>query len=399
MRYLFVHQNSPGQFKYLAPRLAAEPGNQVVFLTQKDRRPVPGVQKVEYEPHRMVTKDIHRYVRSTEEAAIYAQGAARVAIALKEKGFAPDTIIGHPGWGETLLLKEVFPDARIVHFCEFYYSPRGADVGFDPEFPSTLDSKMALVFRNAPHLMALEMADACYAPTEWQKAQFPATYRDRISVIHDGIDCAYVHPDPQAVLEIEGHGRFAAAQKIVTYVARNLEPYRGFHTFARMLPHLFAQEPDVQVIVVGGDEVSYGQRLPEGQTYRARYMAEIEVPADRVHFLGKISFAEYTKVLQVSAAHVYLTYPFVLSWSCLEAMAAGCLMVASDTQPVQEVITDGENGMLTGFFDPQALAARVVEGLRHPERFAGMRRRARETVLARYDLNDCINRQLQLIRG
>lgn len=400
MKYLFLHQNAPGQFKHLAPRLAADPGNEVVFLCRPGRPPIPGVRLIEYKAHRAVSKEVHTYLRHTEEATLNAQAVARVVRELQQQGFTPDTVVAHPGWGESLLIPELAPKARLVHFCEYYYRTSGADVGFDPEFPGSLDSRLALTFRNMHHLAAAEMADALYAPTEWQRSRFPAMVRDKMQVIHDGIDCQTVRPDPGAMLLLPGIGAFSQGQPTVTYVARSLEPYRGFHQFARMLPHLFARVPEARVLIVGDDEaVSYSARPPEGSSYRQMFTEGLDFPRDRVHFLGRVPYDTYLRLLQVSAAHVYLTYPFVLSWSCLEAMAAGCLVIGSQTAPVEEAITHGQTGLLADFFDPEALAEITAQAIRHPEDYAQIRRNARESVLDRYELENCISRQLDLIRG
>ncbi len=398
MRLLFLHQNCPGQFRHVAPHLAAG-GDEVVFITQPGKPDLPGVRKVEYSPHRGPAEGVHGYLRDFERAVLNGQGALRAALALQASGFSPDVIVGHPGWGETLYLKEVFREAKLLAYCEFYYRTRGADVGFDPEFPDDIDGRCRALTRDAQHLLALDGADHGYSPTDWQRRQYPAPYLDRIEVIHDGIDTARVRPDPSATVTLPNGVRLRPGDEVVTYVARNLEPYRGFHTFMRALPDLLAARPRATVLVVGGDDVSYGRRLPPGESYRARMLAEVKLPPGRVHFLGQIAYADYLRVLQISAAHVYLTYPFVLSWSMLEAMAAGCLLVGSRTPPVEEVIEDGVNGHLADFFDAPALAARLSDILADPRAHAPLRAAARETIRARFELADCRDRLVTLIRG
>lgn len=398
MRLLFLHQNCPGQFRHVAPHLAAG-GDEVVFLTHAGKPDLPGVRKLEYAPHRGPAEGIHPYLRDFEKAVINGQGVLRAAVALERQGFVPDVIVAHPGWGESLYMKEIFPQAKLLAYCEFYYRTRGADVGFDPEFPDDIDGRCRALTRDAQHLLALEGADRGYSPTAWQRRQFPERYRDGIEVIHDGIDTARVRPDPDAEVVLPNGARLRAGDEVVTYVARNLEPYRGFHTFMRALPALLAARPRATVLVVGGDDVSYGRRLPPGESYRQRLLAEVALPPGRVHFLGTLPYADYLRVLQVSAAHVYLTYPFVLSWSMLEAMAAGCLIVGSDTAPVAEVVEDGVNGHLVDFFDPAALAARLAALLADPRAHAAQRAAARETVQARFELIPCRDRLAALIRG
>ena len=396
MRVLFVHQNCPGQFKHLAPALAAE-GHEVVFITQKDKPTPLGVRKVEYAPHRKVTPKIHPYLAGTEAAVLNGQAVARVGFALREKGFMPDAMIGNPGWGETLFLKDVWPASPLISLSEFYYNGRGSDVGFDPEFSTGPDAVLRARARSGQHLLAIEAADLAYSPTEWQKAQFPSVYRDKISVIHDGIDIDFIRPDANASFTLPDGRELTREDEVLTYVSRNLEPYRGFHSFMRALPRILEARPEAHVVIVGGDEVSYGGRPKEGGCWREVMLAEIGPLPERVHFTGRIPYADYLSLLQVSSVHLYLTYPFVLSWSMLEAMAAGAFVVGSATPPVEEVIEDGVNGWLVPFFDTDTIAGRVADALALRRDVDPIRRAARETIVSRYALADCLQKQKALI--
>lgn len=396
MKLLFVHQNCPGQFKHLAPAMAAE-GHDVVFVTQKGKPTPAGVRKIEYEPHRSVTAKIHPYLRATEAAVLNGQAVARVGFALRSKGYCPDVMIGNPGWGETLFLKDVWPEAPLISLSEFYYNGSGSDVGFDPEFSTGPDAVLRARARSAQHLLAIEAADLAYSPTEWQRAQFPAVYQDRIRVIHDGIDVDTVRPDPDARFAVPDGPVLSRNDEVLTYVSRNLEPYRGFHSFMRALPAILNARPKAHVVVVGGDEVSYGSRPKNGGTWSDVMLAEIGPLPDRVHFTGRIPYQDYLRLLQVSSVHVYLTYPFVLSWSMLEAMAAGAFVVGSATAPVEEVIEDGRNGWLAPFFDIAALSERVADALAVRADVDHLRKAARQTVVSRYALKDCLRQQMALI--
>lgn len=397
MRSLFVHQNFPAQFRHVLRRLAAREGARTVFITQPEKPSIKGIAKVEYKPHRKISKGIHNYLGSTEAAVINAQGVARAALALKEKGFVPDVMVGHPGWGETLFLKDVFPEVPLISYCEFYYRGRGSDVGFDPEFGDSFDTVCRARIRAAPHLAAIEAADRGVAPTLWQKAQFPDAYQDRIDVIHEGVDTEVVRPAPDVAITLSGGHRLTRADEVVTYVARNLEPYRGFHVLMRALPRLLEARPEARVLIVGGDEVSYGRAAPDGTSWRQHLLEETGLTSDRVHFLGKLPYAQYLAVLQVSRVHVYLTYPFVLSWSAIEAMSAGCVLVASDTPPVREVIEDGRNGRLVDFFDQEELVRRVAEVLERPADFAHMGQEARRTAVEGFSVDEGCARWLALM--
>ena len=387
MRLLFVHQNFPGQYRHLAAHYAKQPGHEVVAIGEKRNvRPFPGVRIFSYENEPEKTSSFENPVlQAIKRGRTLAAGAAQ----LRRAGFRPDVIFAHIGWGEALFLKDVFPEARVLLYCEFFYRARGADLGFDPEFPASPEKVLRVRVMNAPLLMSLDASDAGVAPTRWQQRQFPAPYASRLNVIHDGIDTDLVCPSDSA-----------ADEELVTYVARNLEPYRGFHSFMRAIPEIQRRRPNARIVIVGGDEVSYSPRLPAGETYRARLLRELEGRIDpgKVHFTGKLPYADYLRLLHRSAVHVYLTYPFVLSWSLLEAMAAGCLVVGSRTPPVQEVIEDGKNGLLVDFFSAEAIAERVDYALSNREELQVLKTNARRTVRERYDLKRiCLPAQARLV--
>lgn len=398
MNILFVHQNMPGQFKHLAPVLAADRANRVAFITKREDVDLPGVRRLSYKLPRTARDTTHHYVRLFENSVIRGQQAVRAATDLARSGFRPDVIVAHPGWGEALFLRDVFPRTPLLNFCEFYYHGRGADVGFDPEEPASLDDVLRARARNAHLLLSLEACDAGLSPTEWQRASHPAPFHDKIRVIFDGVDTDLVRPDPAATFTLPDGRALTRADEVVTYVARNLEPYRGFPGFMRALPRLLALRPNAQVLVVGGDEVSYGRRAPDGKTWREVMETEVEVDPARVHFVGKLPYSRYLQVLQISSLHIYLTRPFVLSWSCVEAMAAGCLVLGSATPPVQELIGEGENGFLVDFHQPHAIAERAAELLEAGASLDPVRARARETVLDRYALDRCLPAQLALVK-
>lgn len=401
MKILFVHQNFPGQYLHLASHLGAIPGNQVVFITQRKDANLPGVRNIVYKPRREATPKMHPYLRSTEAYVLNAQSVARVALELKHSGFVPDLMVGHNGWGEIWYLKDVFPQTPLLGYFEFFYRFAGADVGFDPEEAQTVDTAPRIRTRNLGNLLGLDAADVGQCPTRWQKSTYPERFHPMLHLIHEGIDSQAVKPDADARLRLPEFGiNLAAGDEVVTYVARNLEPYRGFPSFMRSLPAILARCPNAQVLIVGGDEVSYGAYLPKGQSYRQKMLEELGDTLDlrRVHFLGKVPYPVYLKVLQVSRVHIYLTYPFVLSWSMLEAMSAGCLLVASRTEPVEEVIRDGENGLLVDFFKPAEIVERVVVALEDRAAFASLRANARRTIVENYDLRTiCLPQQLRMI--
>lgn len=265
----------------------------------------------------------------------------------------------------------------------------------------TLDTICRTRARNAHLLLSLEMADIGLAPTEWQRTRHPTVYLPKIHTIFDGIDTDLVKPDANAVFKLPDGGTLSRADEVVTYITRNFEPYRGYPSFIRSVPAILKARPNARIVITGGDEVSYGKDPGEGRTWRQAMNAEVPLDtpeyAGRVFFTGRLPYREYLTLLQISSAHIYLTVPFVLSWSCMEAMAAGCPIVASDTAPVREAITDGVNGRLVPMYDPPAIAAAVAAMLGDPKGALKLRQAARETVLQRYALPDCLARQLALV--
>ena len=403
MKVLFAHQNFPGQYLHLARHLGAIPGNEVVFLTQRKGVNLPGVRNIVYGPQRAVTKNVHHYLRETEAGVLNAQNVARIALDLKNSGFVPDVMLGHNGWGEIWYLKDVFPDVPLIGYFEFFYRRFGADVGFNPDDPIIFDTAPRLRTKNLGNLLALEACDMGQTPTYWQHSLYPDVYRPKIQVIHEGIDTNLLVPDTKASYKIPHTNVVVhAGDEVVTYVARNLEPYRGFPSFMRSLPEILSKRPNARVLVVGGDETSYGPSPANGVSFKQQMLNELGETIDlsRVHFLGKVPYSSFVKIIQVSRVHVYLTYPFVLSWSMLEAMSAGCLVIGSRTAPVEEVIRDGENGILVDMFQPTEIAGRVIDALKDKAAFDSLRANARATIVNRYDLQTiCLPAQMNLLRS
>lgn len=396
--FVFIHQNMPGQFSHIVRHLAAA-GHKVFFITKRDDIQIPGVARVTYKIGSEPPKDGVQFVRPVEDAVLHARAAAKGLSTLKEQGVRPDVIIGHSGWGELLFAKEVFPDVPLVAYLEYYFRSAGADVDFDPEYPSHAEIGRGLLLRNMVLLSTLDVCDRAVTPTVWQWSRFPAIHRPNITVLHEGVDTATVRPNPEARFELPDGRVLEKGREIVTYVSRNLEPYRGFHVYMRALAELCRRRPNAEFLVVGGDEVSYGAKLPNGQTYRQKALAEVAIDETRVHFLGRVPYGKFLSLLQVSSAHVYLTYPFVLSWSLVEAMAAGCVVVGSRTAPVEEVIADRRNGRLVDFFDPNGIAETVAGVLDGEAAHAPLRQAARATAVEHFDLhNVTLPRHMALIR-
>lgn len=393
MIYLFIHQNFPGQYRQLARHLADQKGNTVYFITQPNSNEMEGVRKLVYQPPILGWRTCHPYTVILDDAIQCGLAAAAACRDLRDKGVRPDIIIGHAGWGETIFVKDVFPDTPLMALFEFYFHAQGADVDFDPEFESIFTDPARLRVKNAISQMAFDSVDWGHVATEWQRSVHPPAMRQRITAIHEGVDTDTVRPDPKASIHLARDSlTLTAKDEIVTYVARNLEPYRGFHTFMRALPEILRRRPKARAVIVGGDDVSYGAPPPPGSTFREVMLREVGTKLDmsRVHFLGQIDYASYLKVLQISSAHVYLSYPFVLSWSFVEAMAAGCLVIGSRTAPVMELLQDRRNGLSVDFFSAEELAERVSEALTRRKQLLGLRKAARQHAVQHYGLKTVI---------
>ncbi len=406
MKILFIHQNFPGQFKYLAPALVQQ-GHTVVGMTMQktDAKDWQGVQLYRYAANRGTTPNVHPWISDFETKAIRAEACFRAALKLKADGFTPDVIVAHHGWGESLFLKDVWPNAKLAIYCEFYYHPHGADVGVDPEFPATDEGEVCrLRLKNLNNLLHFEVASAGISPTHWQASTFPEPFRSKITVVHDGIDTASLAPNPNVSLTLNGNLVLTKRDEVITFVNRNLEPYRGYHIFMRALPEILKRRPRARVMIVGADDVSYGARPANGQKWKDIFAKEVrplisDADWSRVHFLGHVPYTVFIPLLQLSSVHVYLTYPFVLSWSLLEAMSVGCAIVASDTQPLHEAIKHNETGRLVDFFDVPKLVDEVCGLLDDPDHRARLGANARAFAQANYDLQTvCLPRQLEWVQ-
>ncbi len=388
MNYLFIHQNFPAQYRHVVRLLASKRGNRIYFITQPNDNAMVGVTKITYPKDDRGLVNCHAYSVEVDRAIHNGAAVAAVCRRLRDGGFRPDLIVGHSGWGETLFVKDVFPDVPLLANFEFYYHSNGVDVGFDPEFVSIFNDPARLRTRNATNLLAFEAADWGHSATAWQRSLYPPELRPRISTLHEGVNTDLARPRNASFRVPNLRRALTRRDQVVTYVARNLEPYRGFHIFMRALPQLLRRCPRAHVVIVGGDGVSYGAPPAPRTTYRDMMLQEVgsKLDLERVHFLGQIDYQSYLSLLQVSSVHVYLTYPFVLSWSFIEAMASGCLIVGSATPPVLEVLRDGENGFSVDFFAPRGLANRIESALEQPERMQSIREAARATAVARYDL-------------
>ena len=396
MKILFVHPNMPGQYRNLCRFAAQDKNNTVVFLTKKTEVEIPGVHKLEYVLPRSAMPSTHRYIIGAEKAVIQGQECWRVCKKLRDdEGFTPDVIVGHPGWGDCLYLKDVWPDTPLLSYFEFYYHSTGVDVCF--EEATTEDDKARVRTKNITNLLNLEACDWGISPTHWQKSVHPKEFQHKISVLHDGIDVNAAKPNPNVTATLPTGHKVKKGDEIVTYIARNMEPYRGFPTFMQAAERILKERPNAHIIAVGAKGVSYGKNLPKGTTYYDIWRKKVDLDDSRIHFTGMLNYQSLLQVLQLSSAHIYLSYPFVLSWSALEAMACGCLMIGSATPPVQEVIEHEKTGLLVDFFSPDELAKTVCYALDNQEKLQSIRDAARQSVVEKYALEKLLPLHMELI--
>lgn len=405
MQILFIHPSFPGQFIHISKELVSR-GHDVHVLKvgeKKGESKVSGIIHHEYNFSRKNSPGINLLTLEFESKMIRAWDCGQKMLSLKSQGLNPGMIIAHPGWGDATFCKKIFPTAKLVHYLEFHYG-EGVDSIFDSEFkPSNVDDLWRVWAKNACPLLNYEDMDAAICPTKWQMSTLPNHIKNKVNVVFDGVDTDVIKPNPGAFVSMkkgDKETRFFAGEEILTFVNRNLEPYRGYHSFMRSLPAIMSARPNVKVLIVGGNEVSYGAKPANGKTWKDIFLAEVNEKIDmsRVFFFGKISRSAFTSLLQISRCHVYLTYPFVLSWSAVEALSVGALVVGSNTSPVKEFIKHNKNGLLVDFFNYHEIANTVIDCLAHPEKYDKIRKAARESVVKNYDLkNICLPRQIKVL--
>ena len=400
MKLLCAHRVYPGQFRNLINFIAKNSRHQVKFLAYRmHEQPPPTVEVAMYQPARTAHDTIHPCIHSAEDAILFGQAAWREATRLKMQGFEPDVILGHSGWGPTLFLPEAFPKANFLCYFEWFYRSKGSSHNFHPNIPVSSEHEMQIRTKNVPILIDLEASHAGVTPTKWQQKQFPIEYQSKIEVIHDGVDTDYFSPEKEGLylprLGIDLRGK----DQVVTYVATGMEPMRGFPEFMRAVSMIQKRCPKCEVVVVGEDRTEYSNPLASGKTYRQLMLEMHPYDLSRLHFTGRLSREEYRQVLRASIVHVYLTFPYILSWSMLEAMSCGCLVLGSSTPPVLEVLRENENGLLAPFFDVNGLCSKITAVLEDSNAYNRLRQNARETVLQQYDARDMLRRQLEFIQS
>lgn len=383
-RIVFAHKNFPAQFGAFGEWLA-EQGREVVFLTQRAGATHPAIRVVTSADHRAPAEGVHRYLRGVEAGVITGQAFARAAAALRQDGFVPDAVMAHAGWGAGTFLKDVWPETLSVPYFEWYYTwPHPDRTPEDGPMGDPLDGRARARIRNAPLWADFSAADRALCPTRFQASQFPPWMRERLTVMHDGVDTDLHSPGDRS-REILARWGVPPDAEVLTSITRGMEPHRGFPETMRALSQLQRSRPRLHALIGGEDRVAYGAALPEGESWKARMLAELDLDLGRIHFTGLLSRPDMVAVMRASDVHVYLTVPFVLSWSLIDAMSTGCLLVASDTAPVREFLEDRVTGLLVPPHDVAALAARIGTALDDKAGLEALRLRARAKVVGELD--------------
>jgi len=397
MIILFLHRNFPAQFKHIAAELAKNPLNMVFFITSNTTVQIHGIEKLVYSPKQKTSENLHPYLGIYEEAVLHGQAAAEKAMELKNRGITPDIIYGH-SWGPSMFMKEVFPEVPYIAYFEWFSKDKDSAYDFGGNVLNE-DQKARIKCNNSHIYLDLCSADAGVTPTHWQKEQFPKEFQSKIEVIHDGVDVDVCKPNKDAKLLIKDKNlELSATDEVITYATRGMESLRGFPQFMEAAEILLKKRPKAHFIIAGEDEVFYGGVAPNGMTFKNYMLQKLKLDMSRVHFVGTLNFNEYLSLLQVSSAHIYLTYPYVLSWSIMEAMACECPIIASKTQPVLEVIENNKNGLLVDFFSVEHLVNRIEYALDNPEKMKPIRENARKTVVEKYDKNILVPKHIEYIK-
>jgi glycosyltransferase involved in cell wall biosynthesis len=368
MHVLFVHQNFPAQFGHIARHLIRTRGWTCTFVSKTPPGRVDGIEKIAYTTRSGARETNHYCTRTFENAVWHAHGVYEACKARPD--IRPDLIVGHSGFGSTVYLPELYPDVPIINYFEFYYHPHHSDMDFRPEFPPSELDFLRARSRNAMLLLDLETCRRGYSPTRFQRTRFPEIYQPKIDVIFDGIETDLFRRR-QGVPRRIGDRTIPPSTRVVTYVSRGFEAMRGFDIFMRVAKRIYEQFADVVFVVVGSDRICYGgdEKHIEHKTFREHVMAQASYDRDRFIFTGLLDVSKLVDLWSFSDLHLYFTVPFVLSWSMVDALACGCTVLASDTEPVREMIDDGSNGLLCGFYDVEGFAAKAVEVLRDPAAF------------------------------
>ena len=390
MKLLFIHHTIPGQFKFLLGHYGQDEANEVVFLChQSPQVTFKGVRVIQCTPQPMAEGSnpiIHEFTQGAQRATAFAQSCAQ----LKESGFVPDVVIAHSGWGDGFFVKAVFPDVPLLNYMEFFFHEKGRNLNYEIEDITNPTDRAKLIAKNAPHLLNFHNADWCITPTLWQRSVHPDYMHSKMTVLHEGVNTDICAPMEREVITLpNGLTLHPQQDEIITHVESNFDHYRGFHKFLDAAEIIQSRRPNAHIIVAGRHGAGYGNNWPDGRNSQ-QILEAASLDNSRIHFVGTLDYAHYLKLLQSSSAHIYMTYPYVLSWSFMEAMSVGCPLVCSKTPPIEEMVSDSENCRMFDFFDPSSLADAVDAMLDDRDAAKALGLNARKVICDHYDINDIL---------
>lgn len=398
MNILFLHRAFPGQFQHLIWALNTISNCNVTFITEDTSIEIPGIQKIIYSLSEKKDLKEDSFLERYDYILAHAKAVAKEAKNLQNKGYRPDIIYGFGPAGLNLFMKDIWPDVPLISYCEWFYNFEGADIGFDGRKYSD-EKRYELRCKNSHLLIDLYSCDLGISPTNWQKKQFPKDFQDKIKVLHDGICTDILKPDKNAKFFVKDKNiELTSQDEVITYATRGMEPYRGFPQFMEAAKKILDKRQNAHIVIAGYDNAFYGPKL-QGESYKENMLKKLEIDMSRVHFVEVLPYDEYIKLLQISSAHIYLTYPFILSWSFLEAMSTGCCIIASNTEPVREVMTDNYNGLLVNFFDVEGLVNKIIYAVDNKEKMQAIRNNARKTVVENYDIKVVLPKYIDLLNN
>jgi glycosyltransferase involved in cell wall biosynthesis len=405
-----VHPQFPGQFGHIASYLVDKSGCRVTFVSRSAPGVVAGIEKIQYLLAGGATMDTNFCSRPFENAVWNCDAVYR---ALKARpDLHPDMIVGHSGFGSTLFLRELYPNVPEVNLFEYFYNPDSPDG--DMNFRHDLDTvvedmhRQRARCRNAMTLLDLNHCTAAYTPTRFQHSLFPREYASKLQVVHSGVDRGVFYSDDGRARPnppLAGMRRIAGISlptttRIVSYASRGFESIRGFDLFLRSAKLLMQRYPDVLFFVVGSDRAGTSdyENIGEHKSFKEWALAQEEYDLTRFVFTGQLRPSDAAELFRATDLHIYLTVPYVLSGSMLEAMSCGAVVLGSSTAPVREVIADGQNGILVDFFDIESIASKAAAVLEDPVSYRSMGRLAEQTVIEHYSLEVVLPQLVNLYR-
>jgi len=404
IKLLFIHPNFPGQFKALLSDLVKVENVEIAFITRHQTAQMSGVEIQRYQLPKKpdigkdttVVNETYKYLRRTNSNLLETHEVTTAALQLKQnKEFIPHAVIGHIGWAGTLFMKDVFPETKIIGYCEWFFREQTSWPHFCGE-SLKIEQQVSIRMQNVSAMLCLENMDVGVSPMIWQRSVHPEEYQKHIEVIHEGIDTTVCRPQERSRLSVANLD-LDESTKIVTFISRSLEPARGFFTFMAAVEKICQQDEKVQFVIVGRERSAYSDSTGDGPSYKQQALDKYQCDWSRVHFTGKVSYEDYLNILRNSSVHVYLSAPLFLSWSLLEAMSSGCAIVSSDNAPVNEVIENDVTGKLVNFFDEKALADQVINLLNDQQEARRLGSAARQLVVEKYEKKNCVKQWKNLI--